>query len=259
MIHGTEMKSLCEEVGDAVESSVSKIDGARADEVVGTGADGTPTKYIDRTAEDAALDVLEEYGDLRVISEEVGEVVYGDPEFTVVLDPVDGTYNASVGIPLYTVSVCIADGRTTEDAEYGYVRELKCDECFTARRGEGAYLNGERIEMSDDTDLHRMSVGIYNTSRIDVSSFKRLRVLGSASLEMSYAAADRLDAFMDLRSKLRVVDFAASKLIVEEAGGVVTDSDGDEIEMRLRPDECSDLVAATPGVHSEIVDEVTDG
>jgi len=119
------MRDLCKDIADAVEEAVADVAGEpEAGEVVGMGADGTPTKRIDEIAEERALEVVEEHGDLRVVTEEAGEVVYGDPTHTVVLDPLDGTYNASNGVPLYAVSVAVADGETVDTVRYAHVREL---------------------------------------------------------------------------------------------------------------------------------------
>ena len=78
------------------------------------GADGTPTTRIDLAAEDAIVEVLKADGrSMRIISEEMGELILGDsPEFSIVLDPLDGTYNSSVGIPFYSVSIAVSSLRS---------------------------------------------------------------------------------------------------------------------------------------------------
>ncbi len=250
------MQELCNEIADAVEEVVSPIAGeVRAGEVVGMGADGTPTKQIDEVAEDRALDVIRDHGDLRVVTEEAGECVYGDPTHTVVLDPVDGTYNATNGIPLYSVAVGVADGDSVDEMEYAHVRELTSGRAYTAERGEGAYFEGEPIEVGDESTPAKMSVGgVYNIEGFDPTRFKRVRLLGCSSLELCYVAAGRLDGFLDMRSRLRVIDFAAAKLVVEEAGGVVTDGYGDELHNVIAPDQRSTVVAAGPKAHDGILD-----
>ena len=81
--------------------------------MVKMGADGTPTKSIDRAAENAVLDTLRASGlGFRVLSEEIGEVLIGEkPDYFLHLDPLDGTFNAIAGIPFYSVSIYLSQGR----------------------------------------------------------------------------------------------------------------------------------------------------
>jgi myo-inositol-1(or 4)-monophosphatase len=255
------MRELCKEIGDAVEEVVAPIAGELSSaEVVGMGADGTPTKEIDEVAEERALEVIEEHGDLRVVTEEAGEVVYGDPTHTVVLDPVDGTYNATRGVPLYSVSIAVADGDSVDEIGYAHVRELTTGRSYTAERGEGAYFEGEDIEVRDEPTPANMTLGgVYSIRGFDPSRFKRYRLLGCSSLELCYAAAGRFDGFLDLRSRLRVIDFAAGKLVVEEAGGVVTDGYGDELRNVIEADQRSTVVAAAPKAHEGIMEVLKEG
>jgi len=250
------MRELCTEIADAVEEVVEPIAGkVGSGEVVGMGADGTPTKQIDEIAEEVALEVIEEYGDLRVVTEEAGEVVYGDPTHTVVLDPVDGTYNATKGVPLYSVSVAVADGETVDKIQHAYVRELMTGKSYTAERGEGAYFEGRPIEVGDESTPGKMTVcGVYNIEGFDPTRFKRVRLLGCSSLELCYVGANRFDGFLDVRSRLRVLDFAAAKLVVEEAGGVVTDGYGDELQNVLEADQRTTVAAGGPKAHEGIME-----
>lgn len=249
------MHELCRDVADSVETAVEPLIGeSRGAEVLRLGADGTPTKRIDESAEEAALEVLEDYGDVRVVSEEAGEITYGEPELVVALDPLDGTYNASRRIPFYAVSIAVFNGDRVGDAEYAYVRELTSGENFTAERGGGTYLDGTRVEVTGQDDPREMTVGgVYNIEGFDPAVFNRVRLLGCSSLELCYVAAGRLDGFLDMRSRLRVVDFVAGKLLVEEAGGRVTDGYGEDLENEIRVDQRSSVVAANPGGHESLL------
>lgn len=252
------MRDLCRDVADAVQDAVEPMVGREAaGEVMGMGADGTPTKRIDEAAEDAAMDVLEGHGDLEVVSEEYGRISFGDPEYTVAMDPLDGTYNAAKGIPLYAVSLAVADGDTTDDVFYGYVRELNSGSTYTAREGEGAEFDGAPLEVSNGVEAGEMTVGgVYNIEQFDPGVFDRVRLLGCSSLEMCYVAAGRLHGFVDMRAYLRVLDFAAAKLVIEEAGGRVTTGDGGGVDEELRADRRSSVVAAAPDSHEAIMEVV---
>ncbi len=135
---GRELKSLCDRAADAAASSIREMVGSpAAAEMVRMGADGTPTKSIDRAAEDAVLNELRASGlGFRVLSEEAGEALIGErPDYFLHLDPLDGTFNAIAGIPFYSVSIYISQG----DFHFGYVCDLFRGTRYYAETGRGAY------------------------------------------------------------------------------------------------------------------------
>ena len=234
---GNRLLGLCDEASSAVASSIRDMIGtASGGQMVNMGADGTPTKVIDRAAEDAVLDVLQSSGmGFLVLSEERGEVRIGEnPDHFLHLDPLDGTFNAISGIPFYALSIYISG----DDCRLGYIYDLARGQRFYAEAGRGAYAgSGERICVSRNEDFKNFSISAYtirpNTGRITGigNRVRRIRTLGSASLEMALVARGMLDAFVDLRGMMRVVDVAAGILIIEEAGGRVSDSDGNQLHM----------------------------
>lgn len=151
-----------------------------------------------------------------------------------ILDPLDGTTNYAHGLPLYCVSLALA---VRGQVEVGVVYDPTHDECFSARRGGGARLNGRRIRVSKVNRLLRaiLVTGFpYDIRRKpgrafhDFAAFcKRamaVRRFGSAAIDLSYVACGRIDAFWELR--LQPWDTAAGALLVEEAGGSVTSFSG---------------------------------
>ncbi|MBC7079100.1 MAG: bifunctional fructose-bisphosphatase/inositol-phosphate phosphatase [Methanothrix sp.] len=261
------LKSLCDLMSDNVASAVRGIAGtASAGSHIKIGADGTPTKAIDQIAEEAALAPLRNYGSgFRVLSEEMGESVIGeDPVYFIHLDPLDGTFNAIHGIPFYAISIFISDGST----HLAYVRDLVRGTKYYAEPGYGAYREDssvDRINVSGTSNLMDFSISAYTmrprTSRIvgvgDV--VRRMRNLGAASLELCYVADGRLDAFIDLRGSLRVVDVIAGILMVEEAGGVATDALGEKLHLRRNMWERTDLIASNGLLHREILELIEGG
>jgi myo-inositol-1(or 4)-monophosphatase len=258
---------LCQEAFKAAYDATSELVGTdSASSFICMGADGTPTTSIDQAAEDAIIEVLKADGrPMRIISEELGELVIGSsPEFSVVLDPLDGTYNASAGIPFYSVSIAFAS-HDLSDLRFGYVSNLALKEEYYAEAGKGAYLNGKRITTSKNSDLMNLCVSVYGyrqnverTRRI-YSSVRRVRLLGSVALELCYVASGRLDAFVDVRKALRVTDVAAGQLVLEEAGGRVTD--GNVNTLRL-PDNVTarvEMVASNGQVHKKILNLLSEG
>src|SRR5581483_6569192 len=113
-----------------------------------TGGGGDQTLLIDEWAEDAVFRELAAVHDqghrFCAVSEERGTVDFGDSRVRVVVDPIDGSTNAKRGLPHHALSLAVADGPTMADVAFGYVLDLGPGEEWWARRGEGAFLNGER-------------------------------------------------------------------------------------------------------------------
>src|SRR5206468_3219812 len=110
------------------------------------------TLVIDRSAEDVVLSQLgglsEDGYRFLALSEERGEIDYGDPGVKVIIDPIDGSLNAKRGIPHHAFSVAVASGPTMADVEFGFVYDFGSSEEWSARRGEGAWRNGEKLDPS---------------------------------------------------------------------------------------------------------------
>ncbi len=225
------MMRLLEEIADAVENAVKSSERALWDSDEGMGADGTKTHGIDKIAENAALAVLERKGNpVNVVSEECGFLDFGS-ERTLIMDPIDGTYNAIRSMPFYSVSLAIAE-ISTADASLALVRNLAVGDEFRAEKGKGAYRNGKRMrarKFSPDDSVFSVMLGrrahdeAYRIARIP----KRVRSMGSAALEIAAVASGSLDLYY-YKAKdggLRIVDIAGSALILREAGGEVYNAD----------------------------------
>ncbi len=214
---------------------------------VGIGADGTVTKYVDKIAEDAAVRFIEKSKiKVNVLSEEIGFLDRG-AEYTFVLDPIDGTRNAYRGIPFYSVSIAIGKSKMS-DVEYGIVKNIPTGDVFIAEKSHGAFFNKNRIVVPDVPDkelLSSLSLG-KNFAKLTLSLAKKdkVRSLGSASLEMCMVALGSLDFYVVGKDYIRIVDIAASSLILREAGGIVTNINGEELDMLFTLDERSSVVAA---------------
>jgi myo-inositol-1(or 4)-monophosphatase len=198
----------------------------------GIGEGGDRTLAIDRRSEDivfAELDGLHAQGHaFTAISEERGEVDFGDPEgVTVIVDPLDGSLNARRMLPSHSLSVAIASGPTMEDVEVAYVYDFGSSEEYFARRGEGATLDGR--------ELRAVGPG-YGLEVVGIESAKpertiplieglagkayRMRSIGSIAISLAYVAGGRFDAMLTGRA-CRSVDAAAGQLIAREAGAAV--------------------------------------
>ena len=214
---------------------------------IGIGADGTPTKYIDKIADDAAIAIINK-SDLKVniLSEESGFLDFGG-EYLFVLDPIDGTRNAYRGIPFFSISLGV--GKTTlSDIEYGIVKNIPTNDVFMAEKGHGAFYNKKQIGVPDipcNEILSSITLGRnYDNLTIPLAKKDKVRSLGAASLEMCMVATGALDYYIVGKEYLRVTDIAASTLIVREAGGIVTDIKGEQLEMSLDLNERTSVITA---------------
>ncbi|MDD2778329.1 MAG: bifunctional fructose-bisphosphatase/inositol-phosphate phosphatase [Methanocellales archaeon] len=245
------MKKLCEDVSNAVQEAISNIFGKiDSGDVLYMGADGTPTTKIDDVAERAAVRILKEDGrPFNIISEEMGNMTLGEgAEFTIVLDPVDGTYNAIHGIPFYSFSMAIGRNDLSQ-IYYGYIRDLVTGDVYLAEKARGAFLNGRQIRVSNNTKEYCVST----SSQISLEKNCKIRLLGSVALELCYVASQKLDAVIDNRNYLRVTDIAAGKLIVEEAGGMVTDCMNKPLKLPLDVRQKMSIIASNGRIHEELL------
>lgn len=187
---------------------------------------------------------------------EEGGATNADAAAQWIVDPLDGTVNFAHGIPIFCVSVALqVDGTIV----IGVIHHPLLNETFWAVRGEGAWLNGKRLQTSSTTSVHDsiLVTGFpYNVQDnpercIDqFSTVVRLgipiRRLGSAALDLAYLAAGRFDGFWEVR--LHPWDMAAGVLLVEEAGGMVTHYGGRSFVL------AHDSIVATNGhMHDELV------
>jgi myo-inositol-1(or 4)-monophosphatase len=209
----------------------------RAVETGTRGEGGDRTLVIDRSAESIVLDQLEglrqEGYAFTAVSEERGQVDFGDPAVIVIIDPIDGSLNAKRGIPHHAVSVAVAGGRTMGDVEFAFVHDFGTSEEWWARRGAGAWLGDERLDSAlgerRGRDGRLEVLGIESAdprwvaASIDAlaASAYRLRALGTIASTLCQVAAARFDGMVSLR-RARGVDCAAGQLIVREAGGFVS-------------------------------------
>jgi myo-inositol-1(or 4)-monophosphatase len=213
---------------------------------------------IDREAEQAVISTLREaYPGHAILAEESGAT--GESEYTWIIDPLDGTTNFLHGFPHFAVSIALAQrGIVTQAVIYDPAR----NDLFTASRGRGAYLNESRIRVSKRAHLRGSLVGtgfpFKEVKHIDpylamlrdmMHNTAGVRRAGSATLDLAYVAAGRLDAFWEIG--LARWDVAAGSLLVTEAGGLVGDLEGNDTWM-----ETGNIVAGAPKVFVEMLKQL---
>ncbi len=245
------MLEILREMADAVENALKYSDREIWKENLGEGADGTATNGVDRIAERAVLSVLDSHGrPMNVVSEEAGFIDNGR-DLTLIVDPLDGTYNALHGIPFYSVSLAVTDG-AMKDVRWALVRNLVSGDEYTAVRGEGAFMNGEKIRVRD-FDQHNPVFSVFlgkSASELSLrlaSKCGRIRSMGSAALEMCMVASGASDMYCYFSDApmggLRVVDIAAATLILRESGGRVLNRKLIMLDMELDVRERTSVLA----------------
>jgi myo-inositol-1(or 4)-monophosphatase len=221
---------FCREAAEDVRGVLAELPTRKEREpVVGDGAGGDETTAIDAAAEAAVVARLERLHadgrDFHLVSEELGERSFGrDGGTRVVVDPIDGSMNAKRGIPYFSLSIAVAEGERMEDVFFGYVYDFGTGEVWTATRGEGAWLDGERlgaVRPKEQIELLGVEATVSGAVADKAVAFagyaKRLRIMGSLALTLCHLAAGRVDAVCSLK-EVRAVDIAAAQLLLQECG-----------------------------------------
>ncbi len=171
-----------------------------------------------------------------ILSEEIGEIK-NDEEFKWIIDPIDGTSNFLHGIPHFAISIGLEQKK---EIICGIVYDPIKDEMFIAEKGNGSYLNNQRMRVSARQKLKDCLI-VTGGPKISSTSHKKIlseyksfstnvitpiRKMGSAALDMAYVAAGRFDGFW--QRDLNYWDIAAGIILVKEAGGFVTDFNGED-------------------------------
>ncbi len=214
---------------------------------------------VDRDSEEIIITTIRKrFHDHSFLAEESGK---GDrvSEFQWIIDPLDGTTNFIHSFPVFCVSIAL---QRRDDLIVAAVLDPTRDELFTATRGKGASLNGAPLRVSESGNFEdsllttgfpfRQKEYIDAYLRLFKNLFSRtgdLRRAGSAALDLAYLAAGRCDGFFEIG--LSPWDIAAGSLLIEEAGGIVTDFGGGRDHLIS-----GNIVAGTPATHEKILDEV---
>ena len=170
-----------------------------------------------------------------ILSEEIGEI-NNDDSFKWIIDPIDGTSNFFHGVPHFAISVGL---EYNKEIVCGIIYDPIKDEMFTAEKGNGSYLNNQRMRVSSRSKLEdcmiftggpkreakNRELALKEYYKFSIKILTPIRKLGSASLDMAYVAAGRCDGFW--QRNLNYWDIAAGIILVKEAGGFVTDFNGE--------------------------------
>ena len=210
---------------------------------------------VDRAAEDAIIEILlEAYPEHEILAEESG--ARGSSEYQWIIDPLDGTTNFLHGFQQYSISIALLHKGVLSQA---VVYDPSRNDLFTASKGRGAFLNDRRLRVSKQIQLKDALIGTgfpyRDFTHIDayigmfrdlIQKTAGLRRPGSAALDLAYTAAGRFDGFFEIG--LNPWDIAAGCLLVQEAGGLVADFEGNEGYLKS-----GNIVAGNPKIFGQLL------
>lgn len=208
--------------------------------------------YVDKTAEEILVKGLAEILPEAGFITEEGTADHNNEELKWVIDPLDGTTNFAHKLPVFSTSVGLIKGNKPI---LGVVIEVNRNDCFSAWKGGGAYLNGKKIQVSPHKTLEKtlLATGFpyYMFGKLDcyvdilkdlIQETQGLRRMGSAAVDLCYTACGIFDGYFEFN--LNSYDIAGGAIILEEAGGIVTRFDGSDDYI-----SGEEVLAASPAIH----------
>src|SRR5215208_4789838 len=240
------LKESCNEVYQNTKHLIGTVEGNKK---FGRGAGGDISREIDLDAEKTVIDTIQRHHfKPTIIGEECGRIP-GKDGF-LIMDAIDGTMNASRGIPFFCCSLAYSIDYRLSSVVDAAVIDLSTGDIYHASKEKGAYWNKDRIyargsrssNVGEQDFQQDLLIGM-NISGVSADTLNRLsrliskaihiRHFGANALELCYFARGLMDAYIDFRGKIRVTDMAAAYLIVKEAGAKIYSDNGSELESEL--------------------------
>lgn len=251
----TDVLKVTEKAAEFIRSQAGKVTA----EKIEVKSLNSLVSYVDKEAERILVEGLRQLiPDSGFITEE-GTVTQVKSEYTWVIDPLDGTTNFLQQIPIYSVSIGLLHD---DQLILGVVSDVERRETFYAWKGGGAWCNGQPIKVSDRKDIKEAVVATgfpYSSSDVlpqltlafdyFLKNARGIRRLGSAAIDLVYVACGRFDAYYE--TTLNPWDIAGGIIIVEEAGGVVTDFSGAGYMLQN-----GEVIAGPPVLQSSLATEI---
>ena len=205
-----------------------------------------PRDFVTKTDKHVEKILIEELSRTKknysFLSEEIGSIENKDKENIWIIDPIDGTTNFLHGIPHFAICVAL---ESKKEIISGLVYDPIKDEMFYAEKNKGAYLNNQRLRVSNK---HLIDECLFSSNHEGVKfSNLNMRYSGCAALDLAYVASGRLDGFF--HNKINIWDIAAGALLVKEAGGIVNDL------VKFNPDNI-DIRASSSAINDKMLENL---
>ena len=250
-----QVTKLAREAGDFQLRELKNFELSRIEQ---KGRSNDLVSYVDKETEKLLIETLQKLVPDAGFETEEGTIEQSKAGLRWVIDPLDGTTNFLHKLPLFSISIALANN---DEILLGVVHEPSRNECFYAWKDGGAYMNGERIETSTINNLHESLIATgfpyslrgkaeqyFSLIRHFVETTHGVRRLGSAAIDMCYVACGRFEAYFEFN--LKPWDVAAGIIIVREAGGVVTNYAGGQDKCHTAEEIC----AAGKGIHAAMIE-----
>ncbi len=212
------------------------------------GAGGDVSTHIDLIAEKSVFEILKKNSfSPDVVGEECG-FVKGSDSGLLVMDGIDGTTNANCGLPFYCCSLAYSTTTVLNSVTDAVVFNLVTGDMYHASKDKGSFFNTTRLNLSNKSikrekddmviglNISGLPSNLFSSIANLISNVRHIRHLGANALEVCYFAQGSIDAYIDIRNKIRAIDMAACYLIAKEAGGLILDTLGNELNCPLSVD-----------------------
>jgi len=181
---------------------------------------------LDEGAQEAIIKTIQDYKVSAQLVSEEGDQIFGDGDYYIVADPVDGTTNLARGLPPAVISLLVSDRPMLSGAVAGIVQNLYSGATYYAEHGEGATLDNQRITVSSNCDFKNALISmdiskkpcLEKTQRV-LEESRHIRQLGCSAMSLCHVSSGVVDAHIDVRGFLRATDCVAGLLLIKEAGG----------------------------------------
>lgn len=248
---------LCKEVSDFIKAELHKVSASDIEEKDMNSL----VSYVDKKAEEMIVASLKKLTPEAGFITEEDTVSQEEKELMWIIDPLDGTTNFLYKIPHFSISIALAKNN---ELIFGVVYEVMLDNIYTAIRNEGAFENGKPIKVRTSTNLLDAVVvtgfpykrdksieATLNILKFCVLNCRGIRRLGSAALDLAYVASGKIDIYYE--NTLNIWDMAAGVLLVQEAGGKVSDYDGQSDHLKK-----GSIIASNKDLYPQMLTAIKD-
>lgn len=257
VLQGPDWISLLEKIAIEIRSKIYKIYSKKSELTLSDFK-----RLLDTQAQEAITNLLTTNRSSALLISEEGNAVYGDCEYTIIADPIDGTTNMAKGLPPAVTAILVSESHNLSGAIASIIMNLFTGKVYKAEKGKGGFLETYPIKPAEYRPLRfaLTSIDISKHPNLDRTSrlletCKHLRSLGCSAMSLCRIADGALDAHVDIRGSLRNTDVAAALMILKEVGGVYAINGQIGADLDISEMNSLELIAASS---DELLNEIMD-